>query len=268
MSEVEWNERELDALLDSAAAAMAADGRPRDGDDALIARSVAGALARAGAGDLPEVARRVPSTRRGLLLAAATLVVATGAFALVRARKTPETAGLPASTEAVATRPAAAPQTVVPLAEGAPDIATAEEPAGAPRTTLPAAAVPELGPRELFAQANETRRQGEAAGAARQYVALEKRYPRSPEAKLSLVALGRLYLDRLADPGRALAQFDRYMAASDGGELREEAMVGRALALQRLGRTTDEKAAWQALLAAFPGSLSADRANARLTELH
>ena len=269
MKGARWDEAELDALLEAAAADLVADGRPHAEDDALVARTVAGAVARAGARRGRDSGRRPPWARRGMLLAAAVLVVASGAFALMRDLRARDRKGEPpATSEAVATPPSPSRETMAARAEVANDPAPSAEPAAVPPPLLSPSPAPEPGARELFAQANDTRRQGDPAGAARQYVALQRRYPRSPEARLSLLALGRLDLDRLDDPRRALAQFDDYLAGRDDGELREEAMVGRALALQRLGRAADEKAAWNALLAAFPGSLSADRANARLTELH
>jgi len=44
-------------------------------------------------------------------------------------------------------------------------------------------------------------------------------------------------------------------------------MVGRALALGRIGRGAEERAAWKALLDAWPKSTHAKRAQARLAEL-
>jgi hypothetical protein len=44
-------------------------------------------------------------------------------------------------------------------------------------------------------------------------------------------------------------------------------MVGRALSLGRIGRSAEERAAWRALLDAFPKSTHAKRAQARLSEL-
>jgi hypothetical protein len=67
----------------------------------------------------------------------------------------------------------------------------------------------------------------------------------------------------------ALPLFDAYLqkAESNGGALREETMVNRATALERLHRSAEEADAWQALLDAYPQSLHAERARERLKEL-
>jgi TolA-binding protein len=146
-----------------------------------------------------------------------------------------------------------------------PDPTVAEEdvedaPAPIPEAEPPIVTRPSAA--ELLARANEARRDGEARGAVRRYRELQSMYPRSPEAQLSHVALGRLFLDRLDDPGAALSQFDRYLTAP--GTLAEEARVGRALALMRLGRPAEERRAWQDLLDHHPSSPHADRARARI----
>ena len=74
--------------------------------------------------------------------------------------------------------------------------------------------------------------------------------------------MGRLLLDR-GDPAGALASFESYLATGSG-ELGEEAMVGRATALERLGRTAQAAGAWQALLAAYPETPFAAHARSRL----
>ena len=120
---------------------------------------------------------------------------------------------------------------------------------------------------ELFARANLLRRRDEVKEAAGVYRELQRSFPGSAEELLSRVVLGRLMLDRLGDPTAPLAQFDSYLAGATQGSLREEALVGRAVALGRLGRANEERTAWNALLDAFPRSTSAARARARIAAL-
>jgi hypothetical protein len=120
---------------------------------------------------------------------------------------------------------------------------------------------------ELFAAANLARREREPAAAVRLYRELARVYPRSEEAQVARVALGRLLLDRVGDARGALREFNAYLALPAQRALREDAVIGKALALGRLGRAREERSAWQALLAEFPASAYAERASARLQEL-
>lgn len=122
-------------------------------------------------------------------------------------------------------------------------------------------------PGELFARANAARRNGQTREAARLYRELQRVYPGTSEELVSRVTLGRWMLDRLNDPAGALARFDSYLANPVHTALREEALIGRALALGRLGRVREERSAWTAFLAAFPGSVYAERARGRLEAL-
>ncbi len=250
MSAAQPDDAELDALLDAAATDLAADSRSRTGDDALVARSIEGAMRRAKESPFRGSALRKRWIHVGIAVAAALL--ASGAFAVIERARHPKPVSEPI--QPIEARPPAAP---VPTA-------LLPEPGAAPKVDTPAERSLEPTAAELFAQANEARRRGDAAGAAQRYGALQRRFPRSPEASLAHVALGRLVLDRLGDPLRALAEFDAYLAENRKGELVEEALVGRALSLQRLGRTADERDAWRALVVAFPNSLSASLAKARL----
>jgi TolA-binding protein len=126
---------------------------------------------------------------------------------------------------------------------------------GASATTTPAA---------LFHAANEARRAGDDSRAIALYHALEGQFPNSEEARLSHATLGRLMLDR-GDAKMALDDFDKYL--SHGGALGEEALVGRALALGKLGNRAEEAAAWQEVLRRFPKSIHARLARTRLASL-
>lgn len=126
---------------------------------------------------------------------------------------------------------------------------------------------PEFTAAELFARANQLRRRDEVNEALRVYRELQRSFPGSGEELVSRVALGRLLLDRLGNAAGALAQFNSYLANSHEGALGEEALVGRALSLGRLGRVAEERSAWSALLASHPRSTYAARARARIEQL-
>jgi hypothetical protein len=117
---------------------------------------------------------------------------------------------------------------------------------------------------DRFRRANEARREGAVDDAVRLYLELKPACAGTSEEVSSRVLVGRIYLDRLGDPSRALSSFESYLGATSAGSLREDAMIGRALALGKLGRPNDEAGAWRALLAAYPDSLYADKARSRL----
>jgi hypothetical protein len=158
------------------------------------------------------------------------------------------------------------------LANPALEIPEAPKPSVTPAPSPPARharaiAAEAESPGELFARANAARRDGKTREAARLYRQLQREFPGSSEELVSRVTLGRWMLDRLNDPAGALARFDSYLANPVHTALREEALIGRALALGRLGRETEERSAWAAFLAAFPGSVYAERARGRLEAL-
>jgi hypothetical protein len=152
--------------------------------------------------------------------------------------------------------------------EVVPPVAPSVDPVSAPepvadrvaRTPGPRAPSAE----ELLAAANQARREHDYGEAQRLYRRLQSVHPRSREAALSHVTLGRLLLDGMGDPAGALREFDRYLGQRGHRVLDEEARVGRALAFQRLGRRAEEQEAWRDLLAHHPDTLHAERARARL----
>jgi tetratricopeptide (TPR) repeat protein len=143
------------------------------------------------------------------------------------------------------------PDPVEPLAPSEP----------APR---PAAARPTVTAAALFERAGTLRREGRADAAIAAYRRLQATFPDARETALSFALAGQLLLER-GRAKEALAQFDRHPKA--GGDVGEEALVGRADALERLGRNADAVAAWKNLLERHPGSIYAARARARLAQL-
>ena len=118
------------------------------------------------------------------------------------------------------------------------------------------------GAASLFEAATDARRRGDYGRAIGLQRELQSRYPQSRESHVSRATMGRLLLDR-GEPAGALSNFDAYLAGGSG-ELGEEAMVGRATALERLGRSDEAVGAWQALLAAYPTTPYASHARSRL----
>ncbi len=131
-----------------------------------------------------------------------------------------------------------------------------------PSVTAPAAPIETA--RTVFDDANDARRQGDYGHAIELYRQLQSKFPASREAHVSMGSMGRLQLDR-GDTGSALASFDAYQARGHG-DLDESVMVGRATALDRLGRTAEAKRAWQALLDTYPSTPYAEHAKVRTSE--
>jgi TolA-binding protein len=119
----------------------------------------------------------------------------------------------------------------------------------------------------LFESANGERRKNHVTSAISLYDQLQRRYPKSEEARISRVSLGRLLLER-GIWSEALSQLDAYLASGDGGTLVPEALFGRARALEALGQTADARAAWNRLLLTFPDSVYARPARQRLDASH
>jgi hypothetical protein len=188
--------------------------------------------------------------------------------------------GAPVAAPPVTAAPQTEPQAVeapAPIAEAVPLPAPAPIVARAPREAMaigphPATVVPEATaaadePADaptLFHRANEARQMGDHARAGELYGRLLNRFGASPEAHVSLAMFGRMLLDD-GNAAGALRCFDDYLR--QGGALREDVMLGRAIALQRLGRVGEEANAWSSLLEAYPGSVHAERARRRLLEL-
>jgi len=253
-------------------------------DAALIARAIAGATKRLETEKAPPapVVRLAPraGTRRAArkwlrfaipLAAAFAASVALAAFAVSRREAPPhrdEPAHLqvptaPATTPTGATLPTPTPETTA-------SISVSDLPNARVATSASAPAPPriESSAADLFRDANQERRSGDVGKAVTLYRTLLDRHPDSPEAQASHVSLGRLLLDRRGDATGALAEFDAYLKGSaKDGALAEEARLGRALALEKLGQKAEERKAWEELLARHPQSLHAGRARERLDAL-
>lgn len=271
----------LEGLL---AADLAYETHPSEEDEQRLAGLVAAAVA------VPVIGVGTAAGVRGLTgwLKVLGLFVLTGGAALALLSSGQEgDEGQPVASShqeenvGVQAAPAEAPKTVRP--EDPPEVAPAgpreptderSEPLPDPEaSTTDATATPQRenapGPSartaaELLAAANEARAGRRHAQAIALYEELGRRYPDSRESLSSRVSLGRLLLAEGKKPRRALAVFEAYLRASPDGTLAQEAMVGRARALQALGDRAQEREAWMALLERFPDTIHRARAEARL----
>jgi hypothetical protein len=168
----------------------------------------------------------------------------------------------------MASGPALAPPRAVDSARApsfAPSPTFVSMPAFAPASAFSPAPASSFAPGSasaLFDAANTARRAGETALALSRYDALGAKYPTSPEAHIAKAISAKLLLDR-GDAAGALTRFDAYLA-SGSSTLREEAMAGRATALERLGREDEEARAWAALVSTYPGTPYASHARLRV----
>lgn len=216
-------------------------------DSAMLDRAFELALA------APAPARR--RSPRVLLIAVAAALVAVAAVAAIRFQKPPPAPVVDEPTPSLPEAPAPVP-VQKPASKSEPEVEAPVAPKSSASARVPTAA-------ELFANATAARREKKDDEAIRLYRELQRRYPDSREAKASRVVLGQLLLDR-TDPNQALGEFDRYLDGGAKGAVTEEALVGRAVALQKLGKREEERAAWQQLLAKFPNTVHAARAKERI----
>jgi TolA-binding protein len=244
----------------------AAEGMPRAGDAALIDRLFEGGSSPLRA---PGPARRgvwlsVPAAACLLLLVS----VAAGAAMVAVPRFWHHLGSSPSTAATRSTHPYAAVAPTPAVGAASPPPIEPLKPATVPRRRLAiGASAPAAYAATLFAEANRLRHQGAYESAAVAYQRLIEGSPGSREGLAALVVLAQLELDRRGAPSAALPLFERYLKAQPHGPLAEEARVGRAVALERLDRPAQERAAWLELLQEHPRSVHDDQAKNRLLRL-
>lgn len=218
---------------------------------ALVAAIVLGTTSAAGLVGFLYLPRNDSAPAQKATPGTAARTVGKGLHAVRHTGAEPTSAALPEDRGGTATEHA---QADAPLLAGAEERPSRSSPVRETRTSS-------IAPSELFSSANAARRGGQPDRAIGLYLELQQAHPRSAEASMSYVTLGRMLLAR-GHAERALIQFSRYLKSH--GPLEEEALLGKAQALAALGKTSEERAAWTALLTRYPSSVYAVEAKEHL----
>ncbi len=105
---------------------------------------------------------------------------------------------------------------------------------------------------EVLHEAAISRQRGDAANAAELLARALAAYPGDPAAGMMEFTLGRLYLERLDEPGRAADAFAAVIARGSPQSLVEDAAGRRCEALWKAGRKAAARAAFAEYLQAYP----------------
>ncbi|HKO47391.1 MAG TPA: hypothetical protein VJV79_06695 [Polyangiaceae bacterium] len=179
-----------------------------------------------------------------------------------QARRTRKLTGDPAARQAPTPAPAGIPLLAAeePLTGAGGGLSHAAPVPVGPGRKL-AASDEQLSSSELFARANQARREGDIEDAISLYERLGQAYPSSVEAEDAKIFRGNLLLSQRS-PRAALRQFEDYHS----GALSLEALWGRAQALRKL-ESPGEQALLIELVRDYPDSPYAEAARKRLREL-
>jgi hypothetical protein len=175
------------------------------------------------------------------------LVALAGVVAAVALTRRDRPAPAPVTTATESAAPAPAPPSAA--ATAAPTPATASPPAPIHRPPLPPGA-----PRGTH---NTTHSFGQRPAGGLAAERLQAAQGRAPFADARAAT----------NPRDKLAVYDRYLAANPAGPLREQAMVGRAGALEALGDKPQAVQAWRDVLQSFPGTMHGPQARRRIIDL-
>ena len=118
---------------------------------------------------------------------------------------------------------------------------------------------------DLFALADVARLSGHAAEAEAPLERILTEFASDPQASLAAFALGRLELDSLGRPQKAVAALNRALALSIPQSLREDVRARLVEAHVRAGDRTAARAAADAYAREFPGGRHAKAIESRLS---